>query len=62
MTQPEQTKNDVRPLTWRDVQSIVRIADDMCNNLEYEKVLKMGEEGYYTEVLRRFNEGRVMRH
>lgn len=58
MKQAEQTST--RPLTWRDVQNIIRIADYMCNSLDYEQVRKMGEEGYYTEVLRRFNEGRVM--
>lgn len=42
-------------LTWRDVQRIVQIADNLCNNLEYDKVERMGEEGYYTEILNRFN-------
>ena len=47
-------------LSWRDVQSIIRIADNMCNTLDYEKVKRMGEEGYYSEVLKRFNDGKQM--
>lgn len=43
-------------LTWRDIQRIVQIADHLCNSLDYEQVLMMGEEGYYTEILKRFNE------
>lgn len=46
---------DKGELTWRDVQRIVQIADNLCNNLEYDKVKRMGEEGYYTEILNRFN-------
>lgn len=42
-------------LTWRDVQSIVRIAGNLLNTLDYDKIKKMGEEGYYTEILNRFN-------
>ena len=45
-------------LTWRDIQSIVRIADNLLNSLDYEKIKKMGEEGYYTEILNRFNKER----
>lgn len=44
-----------RKITWRDIQTIVRIADNLLNSLEYEKIKKMGEEGYYTEILNRFN-------
>jgi hypothetical protein len=42
-------------LTWRDMQRIVKIADHLCNSLEYDKIKKMGEEGYYTEILEQFN-------
>lgn len=42
-------------ITWRDIQSIVRIADNLLNSLDYSKIKKMGEEGYYTEILNRFN-------
>lgn len=44
-----------KDITWRDVQSIVRIADNLLNSLDYDKIKKMGEEGYYTEILNRFN-------
>ena len=43
-------------LTWQDIRWIVQIADLMLNSLDYEQIQKMGEEGYYTEILRRFNE------
>lgn len=46
---------DKNELTWQDIQHIVRIADTICNSLEYDKIKKMGEEGYYTEILDRFN-------
>lgn len=42
-------------LSWRDMQRIVKIAGHLCNSLEYDKIKKMGEEGYYTEILERFN-------
>ena len=42
-------------LTWQDIQRIVKIADNLCNSLDYEQILKMGEKGYYTEILNRFN-------
>ena len=45
-------------LTWRDVQSIVRIAGNLLNTLDYDKIKKMGEEGYYTEILNQFNKER----
>lgn len=50
----ERAEEDLR-LTWHDIQDIVRIADMMVNNFEYDKVKSMGEEGYYTEILKRFN-------
>ena len=49
-------------LTWRDMQSIVKIADHLCNSLEYDKIKKMGEEGYYTEILDRFNKEKIVNH
>lgn len=42
-------------LTWQDIQRIVQIADNLCNSLDYEQVLRMGEKDYYTEILNRFN-------
>lgn len=50
----EQAQKDLE-LSWRDIQRIVKIADYLCNNLEYDKIRDMGEEGYYTEILDRFN-------
>lgn len=50
----EQAQKDLE-LSWRDMQRIVKIADHLCNSLEYDKIKKMGEEGYYTEILNRFN-------
>ena len=50
----EQAQKDLE-LSWRDMQRIVKIADHLCNSLEYDKIKKMGEEGYYTEILERFN-------
>lgn len=44
-------------LTWQDIQRIVKIADNLCNSLEYDKVKRMGEKGYYTEILNQFNKG-----
>ena len=41
--------------TWRDIQNIIRIANEYCNSLDYEKIMKLGEEGYFSEILRRFN-------
>jgi hypothetical protein len=52
LTDKDMGKNE---LTWRDVQRIVQIADNLCNSLDYEQVLRMGEKGYYTEILNRFN-------
>ena len=46
-------------LTWKDIQAIVRIADSLLNSFDYEKVRKMGEEGYYTEILNQFNKQKV---
>lgn len=53
---------DKEELTWRDIQSIVKIADRLCNSLEYDKIKKMGEEGYYTEILDRFNKEKKVNH
>lgn len=50
----EQAQKDLE-LSWRDMQRIVKIADHLCNSLEYDKIKKMGEEGYYTEILEQFN-------
>lgn len=51
-----QKRMTMNELTCRDVQRIVQIAGNLCNSLDYYQVLRMGEEGYYTEILKRFNE------
>lgn len=53
------TPEKANQLTWKDIQAIVRIADSLLNSFDYEKVRKMGEEGYYTEILNQFNKQKV---
>ena len=43
-------------LTWQDIRTIVGISNQVLNTLDYDKIKKMGEEGYYTEILNRFNQ------
>lgn len=43
-------------LTWQDIRKIVQIADRFLNSLDYEQIMRLGEEGYYTEILKRFNQ------
>ena len=45
-----------KELTWKDIRKIVQIADQMLNSLDYAQILRMGEEGYYTEILKRFKQ------
>lgn len=45
-------------MTWQDIRRIITIANNLLNRLDYDKIKKMGEEGYYTEILNRFNEGK----
>lgn len=45
-------------MTWQDVRRIKTIADNLLNRLDYDKIKELGEEGYYTEILNRFNEGK----
>ena len=47
-------------LTWEDIQSIVRIADDLMYDAEslVDTENRLGIQPYYEEVLRRFNETR----
>lgn len=54
----ELTFEDAKPreLTWKDMRKIVRIADQMLNSLDYSQIMRMGEEGYYTEILNRFKQ------
>jgi len=55
---PSKHKFPYDVLTWQDVQGIIRIADYLCNSLEYDKIIELGEEGYYTKVLDEFKERR----
>ena len=41
-------------LTWQDIQRIVKVADQMVDEDEDGKLLTMGEEDYYKEVLDRY--------
>ena len=45
-----------KELTWKDIRKIIQIADQMLNSLDYEQIMRLGEEGYYTEILKRFNQ------
>ena len=45
-------------MTWQDIRRIIRITNNLLNRLDYAKIKEMGEEGYYTEILNRFNEGK----
>lgn len=45
-------------MTWQDVRRIMTIANNLLNRLDYDSIKKLGEEGYYTEILNRFNEGK----
>lgn len=42
-------------LTWKDIRSIVQISNNLLNSLDYDKIKKMGEEGYFTEILNTYN-------
>lgn len=49
-------------LTWEDVKAIVTIADDILPDPRYKHDLDASfqtEESYYTEVLKRFKEGKA---
>lgn len=54
----EQAEEDLT-LTWQDIQRIVKIADQMVDEDEDGRLLTMGEEEYYKEVLQLFKEGKV---
>ncbi len=49
-------------ITWEDVKAIVEIAEDLLPDPRYKRDLDASfqtEEAYYTEVLKRFKEGKV---
>lgn len=41
-------------LTWQDIQRIFKAADQMVDEDEDGRLLTMGEEDYYKEVLDRY--------
>lgn len=43
-------------LTWKDIQRIVEIADDILLDPQRPRRLSTTKEAYYTEVLRRYKE------
>lgn len=43
-------------LTWQDVRRLIQIANQKLYALDYEKVIRMGEEAYYTEILTQFKQ------
>ena len=43
-------------LTWKDIRRIVISADDLCDEWGTEKMHEEGQQAYYEEILRRFNE------
>lgn len=45
-----------KPLTWQDIRRIVIIADELCNEWGTERMHNEGQEVYYTEVLKRYND------
>ena len=49
----EQAEEELK-LTWQDVQRLIYIANLTLNSLDYEQIEKLGEEGYYTQILKRF--------
>ena len=50
-----QAKRDLG-LTWKDIQRIVEIADDILLDPQRPRRLSTTKEAYYTEVLRRYKE------
>ena len=43
-------------LTWEDVREIICTGNDLCNEWGTIKMHDEGQEAYYTEVLKRFND------
>ena len=50
-------------LTWQDIKRIVNIADDMIDLDIQDKLPECcaTEEGYYREILKRFEDGKEVR-
>ena len=53
-----QNSNDMEELTWEDIKKIVNIADDMIDLDIMDELPECckTEEGYYTEILKRYRE------
>lgn len=51
----EKAEKNLR-LTWQDVRRLIQIANQKLYALDYEKVMRMGEEAYYTEILTQFKQ------
>ena len=45
-------------LTWKDIRLIEEIMDEIVDYEYFETFIRLSEQEYYTEVLRRFNEQR----
>lgn len=41
-------------LTWQDIRAIIAIANRTLSSLDYAQIERMGEEGYYTNILNQF--------
>lgn len=41
-------------MTWKDIKVIVHIADQQIALRNKKELLEMGEEGYYTEILKQY--------
>ena len=44
-------------MKWQDIRRIIQIHSNLLNSLDYEQINKMGEEGYYSEILKRYDNG-----
>ena len=51
----EEAEKNLR-LTWQDVRRLIQIANQKLYALDYEKVMRMGEEAYYTDILTQFKQ------
>lgn len=43
-------------LTWKDIKAIVTGADSLLAIKTKKELIEMGEEGYYTEVLKEYEQ------
>ena len=58
-TEQQKTAGEAPALTWQDVERIVQISWDLdpLYSSEHRLAEFQNEEGFYREVLRRFNQG-----